>query len=129
MPAPRRGFTLVETLVALCLLGVAASVMVGPIYRYSRNVNGIGLVQARNGIAARETARMIAMPYDSLDGRAGCTAVSRAPLPHNRCVTITNVSGGQKSVQLIVDPVADGVRSDTITIGRARTAASNPFTL
>lgn len=122
-----RGFTLVETLVALCLLGVAASVMVAPIYQYSRNVNGIGMVQARNGLAAREASRLMTMPFDSLDGAGGCAAIARAPLPHSRCVTVTTVSAGQKRIRLIIAPLADGVRPDTLTLDRSKPAASNPF--
>jgi prepilin-type N-terminal cleavage/methylation domain-containing protein len=125
----KRGFTLVETLVALCLLGVAASVMVAPLLQYSRTANGIGMVQARNGLAAREAARLMTMPWDSLDARAGCAATTRLPLPHSRCVTVTAVGTTQKRVRLIVAPLAAGVRPDTIFLDRSRPAASNPFNL
>jgi prepilin-type N-terminal cleavage/methylation domain-containing protein len=123
----KRGFTLVETLVALCLLGVAASVMVAPLYTYARSTNSMGMAQARNGLLAREANRLLTMPYDSLASRAGCTSITRAPLPHSRCVTITDLSPTQKRVRLVLAPTAATVRADTITLERSRPSSGNPF--
>lgn len=123
-----RGFTLVETLVALCLLGVAASVMVAPLYQYARNVNGIGMVQARNGLTTREANRLLTMPYDSLASRAGCVTVTRAPLPHQRCVTVSASGANRLRVELLIAPAAGAARPDTVVLERARAAVASPFT-
>ncbi len=125
----RRGFTLVETLIALTLLGVAASVMVAPLYTYARDVNGVSHAQARNGVLSREVNRLMVLPFDSLDRTVGCVVRSTEPLPHTRCVTVTLVSATRKRVAVVIAPAVVTVRPDTVTFERAQGTAGNPFDL
>lgn len=125
--SPSRGFTLMEVLVALSILTAAAAVMVAPLYRYAQRMDGMGLAQMRNGIVAQQVGRLTALPYDSLASRAGCVSVSRAPLAHTRCVTLTTVSAKQIRVTLVIAPVSSLVRPDTAVIDRTKSTVANPF--
>ncbi len=125
----RRGFTLVETLIALTLLGVAASVMVAPLYKYARDVNGVSMAQARNGVMAREVGRLVTLPFDSLASRAGCTAGVSGALSYTRCVTVTTPSASQRRLAIVITPAAGAGRADTVTLDRLQSAGGNPFAL
>ena len=121
-----RGFTLMETLMALCILTSGAAVMVAPLYRYAQRMNGVSYVQLRNGVLAEQVGRLTALPFDSLASRAGCVSVASSPLPHTRCVTLTTV-GSLKRVTLIITPTRTTVRPDTIVFDRSQITSSNPF--
>lgn len=124
---PSRGFTLMEVLVALSILTAGAAVMVAPLLRYSQRMDGIGLAQLRNGVIAQQVGRLTALPFDSLASRAGCTSISRSPLPHTRCVTLTAISARQSRVTLIVTPVSSLISPDTVVFDRAKASATSPF--
>ncbi len=125
--AGRRGFTLVEVMVAMCILTVAAAVMVAPLYRYAQRTDVVAFAQARNGLLAEQVNRLTALPFDSLDSRVGCVTPASGPLPHTRCITLTVVSGVQKRVRLVITPVNTTVRPDTVIFDRTQPAGSNPF--
>lgn len=116
---PQRGFTLVETLVALCLLGVAASVMVAPLLRYSQSQQGVSAAQARHGLMERELDRLMAAPFDSLSAMASCVSVTREPLPHTRCIAVAETSSGRRVVTVIITPAQNAARADTLVFERS----------
>lgn len=123
----RRGFTLMEVLVALSILTAGAAVMVAPLLRYSQRMDGIGLAQLRNGVIAQQVGRLTALPFDSLASRAGCTSVSRSPLPHTRCVTLAAISARQTRITLVISPVSSLIHPDTVVFDRAKGSTANPF--
>lgn len=126
-PAGRAGFTLVEVLVAMSIMGAAASVMVAPLYRYAQRTDVVAFAQARNGLLAQQVNRLTALPFDSLDARAGCVTITTGSLPYTRCITLTTISTVQKQVRLIVRPTNETVRPDTVIFDRTEPASANPF--
>ena len=126
-PAGRAGFTLVEVMVAMCILTVAAAVMVAPLYRYAQRTDLVAFAQARNGVLAQQVNRLTALPFDSLDARVGCVDVTKGPLPYSRCITVTVMSTVQKRVTLILRPANASVRPDTVLLDRTEPASMNPF--
>lgn len=123
----RAGFTLVEVMVAMCILAVTASVMVAPLYRYAQRTDVVAFAQARNGLLAQQVNRLTALPFDSLDTRAGCVVTAAGLLPHTRCITLTIVSSVQKRVRLVITPANVSVRPDTVILDRTQPAGANPF--
>jgi prepilin-type N-terminal cleavage/methylation domain-containing protein len=125
--AGRLGFTLVEVMVAMSIMCVAASVMVAPLYRYAQRTDVVAFAQARNGLLAQQVNRLTALPFDSLDPRAGCATIASGSLPYTRCITLSTVSGAQKRVRLVIAPSNTTVRPDTVIFDRTKPASSNPF--
>jgi prepilin-type N-terminal cleavage/methylation domain-containing protein len=126
-PGTRRGFTLMEVLMALSILVAGAAVMVVPLYQYSKRMNGVGLIQLRNGVLAQQVGRLTALPFDSLATRAGCTSIPLSPIPHTRCVTLTAVSTSQTRLTLLLTPVSTLVRPVSVVFDRSRVSSANPF--
>jgi len=123
----RTGFTLVEVLVAMSILGAAASVMVAPLYQYAQRTDVVAFAQARNGLLAQQVNRLTALPFDSLATRVGCVTTGSDPLPYTRCITMTTVSSVQKRVMLVMTPANATVRPDTVVFDRTQPVGSNPF--
>ena len=123
----RTGFTLVEVLVAMSILGAAASVMVAPLYQYAQRTDVVAFAQARNGLLAQQVNRLTALPFDSLATRAGCVTTGSGPLPSTRCITLTTVSSVQQRVMLVIRPANATVRPDTVVFDRTQPAGTNPF--
>jgi prepilin-type N-terminal cleavage/methylation domain-containing protein len=121
------GFTLVEVLIAMSILGAAAAVMVAPLYKYAQRQDVVSFAQARNGLVAQHVNRLTSLPFDSLDSRAGCRTTSTAPLAHTRCVSVAIVSASQKRVTLVIAPTNTLLRADTVVFDRTRPASTNPF--
>jgi hypothetical protein len=124
---PARGFTFVETLVALCILTTGAAVMVAPLYKYAQRTDGVSAVQLRNGVLAGQVGRLTALPFDSLASRAGCASIATGPLPHIRCVSLSSITARQMRVTLIITPISSWAAPDTAVFDRTPVSASNPF--
>lgn len=123
----RRGFSLVEVVVAMTLLGVALSALVRPTFQYAQRVTDLQAEVQRDGVARAQVSRLMALPYDSLASRAGCRTVSTTALPHTRCVTLTSLSTTQTRVSVIITPSNTTFAPDTVTFERTRMASGNPF--
>ena len=115
----KRGFTLVEILVALCLLGAGAAVMVAPLYTYAQSQGTMSAQVARNGIMEREADRLLTTPFDSLDAMEGCRAAAGRALAHTRCLDVQG-SGSRRTIRLIVTPQSAAIRPDTVVLERGR---------
>src|SRR5450759_2310334 len=86
---PRKGFVLVEVIVAMVLLAVAVSSLAALMYSVSQS----GIVATgnayRNGVLMQEVNRLEGIPYDSIPVGTTSYTVSTAPYPHTRVITVT----------------------------------------
>lgn len=117
---PQRGFTLIESVVAIVLLSVCALALGGLLARSSRMA--VASAQTIHGTAAlsTEVARLNALPFAQLPAAGEtCTTVTSAPFPHTRCTQLTDVSATVKQLRVRVSPASPDVRSDTVTFRRS----------
>jgi prepilin-type N-terminal cleavage/methylation domain-containing protein len=121
-----RGFSLVEIMVALTILAVTLAGFAGLTFQYLRRTQTMNGRVAEMAIVAEQSQRLTVLPFDSLSGRAGCTTVSTGPLAHTRCITVTDVSGTRKRVQITIAPANTAIKPDTVWFHRMK-PASNPF--
>ena len=126
----RRGFGLVEVLIAVVITSVAIVGLAGMLLTSSRTATLASVRNARSAVATQQLNRLAAVPYATLESKAGCTTVSTQPFPHSRCVSVTAATGGAgtKQVRLIVTPLNPAVRADTLYLTRTSGAAVNPVT-
>ena len=120
--ASRSGSSLVEVMVAVTLLGVVVAGTAGMTTYVGRRSMLNAQLTARAAVLARESDRLMTMPYDSLPSSATCTVDSLPAFPHTRCITITDVGGGRgyRNVLLVVTPARAGLRGDTVRIQRTK---------
>ncbi len=101
----------------------------GMLVHGARTATQISSRSMRTAIEAQQLNRLAALAYDSLDAQAGCETVSTPPLPHARCIAITNVGGGigAKQVRLIISPNNTAVQPDTTYLTRSKGQTANPL--
>jgi prepilin-type N-terminal cleavage/methylation domain-containing protein len=114
-----RGFTLVEVLLSMTILAIGILVMGGLLARSSRAAEAASAVSYQTSIMATEAARYDALPFDQLVAGTTCTTVTTAPLPHTRCVIITNVSAKLRQVNVRLTPANPLARADSVMFERS----------
>jgi hypothetical protein len=114
------GVSLVETLVAITLMGLVLSGLGGLAFTASRRTVDVAARSYRHGILVQEVNRLTAWPYANLGSAAGCTTVSTGTFPHQRCISVTAISSTRSQVRVIVAPSQPGVAPDTVTVERTR---------
>jgi prepilin-type N-terminal cleavage/methylation domain-containing protein len=122
---PRKGFVIVEVIVAMVLLAVAVSSLAALLYSISQN----GIIATgnayRNGVLMNEVNRMEATPYDSLAVGTQSITVSTAPYPHTRVITVAEpVATYIKTVNVIITPTNAKYKPDTVSFTRTNARTS-----
>lgn len=127
--ALHRGFAVIEIMVSMVVMSIGLLGVAGMTVAASRRATVLSVQSARDGIVLQELNRLAALPYDSIASRAGCTTVASTTLPYNRCITVTDITGGSgyKRVQLIVSPTTAYARADTVYLNRAKGAVKTPL--
>jgi prepilin-type N-terminal cleavage/methylation domain-containing protein len=123
--SPRKGFVLVEVIVAMVLLAVAVSSLAALIYSISRS----GLVATgnayRNGVLMQEVNRLEGLPYDSVKVGTTSTTVSGGSYAHVRTVTVTEPAVNVvKTVTVIIKPTNPVFKPDTVSFSRTKARTS-----
>jgi prepilin-type N-terminal cleavage/methylation domain-containing protein len=125
-PNARGGFTLIEVMLALSAFAVIVVSLGRATSLMGRQSTNALFATYRDTEVTRQVGRLSVMQFDSLSAQAGCTAITAAPFPHTRCITVTDVSAGQKRITLVVAPAYTAVHPDTTSFDRIASAA-NPF--
>lgn len=126
----RKGAAVVEIMVGMLILSIGLLGVAGMTGVAARRATGMSVQSIRDGITLQELNKIAALPYDSLDGRVGCTTSTSATLTYTRCINVTYITDGSgyKRVRLIVSPSTSRARPDTVYLNRAKGAAAiNPF--
>ena len=116
---PRKGFVIVEVIVAMVLLAVAVSSLAALIYSVSQS----GLVATgnayRNGVLMQQVNRLEGVPYALVTvGTTGDT-VSTGPYPHTTVVTVTEPTVNLvKTVRIVITPKNVRFKPDTVSFIR-----------
>lgn len=118
----RKGISLIEVMVSVCLLGLIATVHTGVTLRYAvgNRVTAIGVDRA----TAISTAVDLyaTMPFASLpaSGTTSCQTVSAlVAYPHQRCVTVSSPTQAIRRIQIVIRPNSAAFRSDTVRVDRS----------
>lgn len=120
----------IEVMVAMIVLTTGLLGVAGMTTLAARRANKLAAQGTRDGIVLQELNRLASLPYDSIASRVGCTTQSTSILPHTRCVSVTDVTGGAgyKRVRIVITPTNTLTRPDTVYVNRARGAPTNPLT-
>lgn len=123
---PRKGFVLVEVIVAMVILAIAVSSLAALMYSVSQS----GMVATgnayRNGVLMHEVNRLEGIPYDSITCCGTSTiTVSTAPYKHTRVITVAEpVVNVIKTVQIVITPTNTKLKPDTVSFTRTRSRTS-----
>jgi prepilin-type N-terminal cleavage/methylation domain-containing protein len=122
---PRKGFVLVEVIVAMVILAIAVSSLAALMYSVSQS----GMVATgnayRNGVLMHEVNRLEGIPYDSIPVGSSSIVVSTAPYRHTRVITVAEpVTAVVKTVQIVIIPANTKFKPDTVSFTRTRSRTS-----
>ena len=124
--ASEAGFSLVELMVAIVLLGAILVGVAQMSFVLARRTYGMSGTHARDAVIAQQVEQFTALPFDSLKGKAGTITVNKPPLPYQRTVLVDSLSPKWRRVTLVVKPLNPAVRPDTVVLERAK-PGGNPF--
>lgn len=126
-----RGFTLIEVMVSMTILAIGILVLSGLLLRSSRTAEAASAVSYQTAIMAAEIGRYDALPFTQLAAGTTCTTVTASPLPHDLCVTITNLSPKVRQVTVKVTPTGPTtIPADSVMFERSISGyPSNPLDL
>ena len=122
---PRKGFVIVEVIVAMVLLAVAVTSLAGLMYSVSQS----GMIATgsayRNGVLMNEVNRLEGIPYDSIAVGTASVSVAAAPYPHTRVITVTEpFVNSIKAVTVIITPTNVKYKPDTVSFTRTKARTS-----
>lgn len=125
----RKGATVIEIVVTMVIFAIGLLGVASMTASASRRSSGLSYQAGRDGIVLQELNRLASLTYDTIATRLGCTNVSSATLSYQRCISVTDVTGGSgyKRVRVIITPTTSYARAETVYVNRAKGAASNPL--
>jgi hypothetical protein len=122
---PRKGFVIVEIIVAMVLLAVAVSSLAALMYSVSQNGSKAVGNAYRNGVLMHEVNRLEGIPYDSIPSGSSSVTVSTAPYPHTRLITVSEpVANVVKSITVVIKPTNTMFKPDTVSFLRTKARTS-----
>jgi len=122
---PRKGFVLVEVIVAMVLLAVAVSSLAAMMYSVSQSGMKATGNAYRNGVLMHEVNRLEGIPYDSIRVGTSSVTVSTAPYPHTRVITVSEpVANVVKTIRVVITPVNVRFKPDTVSFTRTKARTS-----
>jgi hypothetical protein len=127
----RRGFILMEVIVAITLLALVMTPLAAMVYKITARQHRIVGGAYRNGVLMKEINLLESLPYDSLHVGTSWLLSTEPPYPYSRTITVVQVytkyEMGEKSVKLIITPTNPLYRPDTTTFVRTTSATFKTF--
>jgi prepilin-type N-terminal cleavage/methylation domain-containing protein len=121
---PRRGFSLVEVIMAMTLLAVVLMSLTRIIYALSKQGRDNTIVASRTFAVIKEANKFGAMPYTTLTAfSTAASTVTDGNFTYTRRLTITTVST-TTTVKILIVPKADTTRKDSVFVYRTKPAGS-----
>jgi prepilin-type N-terminal cleavage/methylation domain-containing protein len=121
----RKGFVLVEVIVAMVLLAVAVTSLAAMMYSVSQSGQKATGNAYRNGVLMQEVNRLEGIPYDSVTVGTTSASVSTGVYAHTRTVTISEpVANVVKSVKIVITPTNSLYKPDTVSFTRTKARSS-----
>ena len=123
--AARKGFVLVEVIVAMVLLAVVVSSLAALVYSVSQSGIKTTGDAYKNGVLMGEVNRLEGLPYDSIPAGSSYVTVSGGSYPHTRTTTITEVVANVvKNIKVVITPTNPKYKPDTVNFTRTKSRTS-----
>ncbi len=116
----RSGFSIVEALVAVVILGVSALGIIGLSVSSSKRGNVSSAEAYRTTFLAAEFARATAIPTAAATAGTVCDTTTSAPFQFRRCTRVANLTSRTQQVAVTVTPIGTTLLgADSLVIIRA----------
>lgn len=126
--AGRRGFSLVEVIVAMALLAVVMTLLATLAIAVGRRGRVNELTTKRNLALSQQASRFHVMPLASVaELTSGTTQMLIGDFTFNRRLAVATPASGRYTITVVIEPVTDEFRPDSVTIDRTRMATGSPL--
>jgi len=126
LDARRDGFTIVEVVMAIVLLGIIMTTLGGLTFHTARHAVTADNIAARQAASLDMVNRITALPYAQLTPGVACDSAGGVGNWYRRCATITPIANGMQ-VTVVTTPEQRGIPASTVTIVRSAPPAQNPL--
>lgn len=122
----RSGFSLIEIIVSLTLLAVAMTALGKLAVILDQDNSTVDLRARRNFALMREENKFLAMRYDTLTSASFSTAqktLYAGGLGYYRRITLTSDGNNRYTVKIVIVPLSDTTKKDSVTFDRSKTVS------
>ena len=125
----RRGFSMVEVMVAIVLLGVSLTSLGALAFTASKRNTTVANAAYRSAAMNYLFDRYSALDFDQLDAAQSLdSTVTTPPMPYRmQAQFITTTTPNERKIRLIVTPANTLIKPETTVVRRFRWATSNPL--
>lgn len=123
---PRRGAGLAEIMVAMIIFAAVATSYAAVTLRYASRMKTISAGAARSAVLTEYTNRLMALPFDMLDSRAGTFVTTTGAFPNSVTVTVTG-TGNKRTVTVTLTPSNTAIQPDVVELTRAKRYEGSPL--
>lgn len=126
----RRGVSLIEVIVAMTLLAVTLGSLGLLAAKTAARARALDVSSARTFVLMQQSNRFSVLPYDSITAYAPrIDTVIAGRFKYLRRVTYQQSTSGSeyKTVKVILIPLADTLKKDSLLFQRAKTYAKSPL--
>jgi prepilin-type N-terminal cleavage/methylation domain-containing protein len=119
----RRGFSLIEVLIALMMLAIVVTSLAGLTGTMARRARRVSGSAFQTGLLTKEVDRAVAVPIESLAVKLGQTTVDTpvtTPFPYARAISISG-RADSLTVRIAIRPLLATQRADSVTQSVLRT--------
>jgi prepilin-type N-terminal cleavage/methylation domain-containing protein len=121
----RKGFSVVEVIVAMVLLAIAVSSLAALTYSVSQSSMTATGNAYKNGVLMQEVNRLEGIPYDSVKAVSPVT-VTTGPFRYTKTINIAEPSVNLvKTIQIIIKPTNTKFKPDTANFIRTKARTSH----
>ena len=121
----RKGFVLVEIIVAMVLLAVAVSSLAALVYSVSHSGIRTSGDAYKNGVLMQEVNRLEGIPYDSIPAQNTTVRFTTPQYTYDRTVVVTDVQANViKSIKVVIKPTNPQFKSDSVSFIRTKSRTS-----
>ena len=112
----RKGFVLVEVIVAMVLLAVAVSSLAALVWSVSQSGIKTSGDAYRNGVLMQEVNRFEGIPYDSIATGTSTYSVSSGSYAHTNTITVAEpILQKVKTIRIVITPTNTRFKPDTVS--------------
>ena len=111
---------------ALGILSVVLMALAGLMFQVSIQTRRSAALSYRSAAAQMAQAYVEALPWDSIPGSVGCSALTAGQLSYTRCLTVQNLASTLRRITVVLTSTGNLVAPpDTLVVDRTR--ANLPF--
>ena len=128
MTQNRKGFSLIEVIVAMTLLAIVLMSLARMSLEVAVRGRGTDLFAKRTAVLQLESNKLGAVPYSTLSTWSTTTkTLTLGDFTYKRRMAIANTGSNRYSIKIIVIPMSDTTKKDSVTLDRTLPATRTPL--